>query len=230
MRSSKILRIVVLGAGLMLSTVPRSAAADGDAPRVREEQRDGDAARPRDGDRPAPAAADVQPTGSGTFVRVERGAMLLSDDANDRDVRVAIKDGTKVNIDGRPATLRELRPGTAVTVTQQDGATVVEAKRPRWLKLVTPPPRGEGERPNADRPREAPAGADPNDPYLTIEQRMRLRRQQDVNRPRAEGERPPEVRPQKADPNDPNLTLEERMKLRREREVRDQPAVQGEKQ
>jgi beta-lactamase regulating signal transducer with metallopeptidase domain len=213
---------------------PRPPGGEGDRrgnARPRGEPDRGDSAERLDGERALPV--DAKATGSGTFVRIERGTMLLSDDENDKDVRVAIKDETRVVVDGQPSNLRELRPGMVVTASEKEGATVVEAKRPRWLKTLMPAARGErtddrqvdearrradDERRRADdfrrraeeagrRAREVrPDRPDPNNPNLTIEERMRLRREQ------------ANPKPDRADPDNPNLTIEERMQLRREQE------------
>jgi hypothetical protein len=181
-----------------MSDKPRDGARDGDrvregGDRIREGsdrvREGGDRVR-EGGDRLA-APATLDTAGAGTFVRFERGVLVLSDDANDKDLRIGITDLTKISIDGRPGTLRELRPGIAVKASTANGVTTLEATRPRWMKAagLAPGYREAAERRPADLDRTRVDGdrprADGERPKLDGD-----RPRADPVRPRGDGERP----------------------------------------
>jgi hypothetical protein len=96
-----------------------------------EPRKDGEVRKEKEFARPlAPPAEPV----AGVFSRFDANAIVISDDEHDRDIRAGLGAEPIVTIDGRKASIKELRPGMPVHVSALEGSAKIEARRPRWMK------------------------------------------------------------------------------------------------
>jgi len=74
-----------------------------------------------------PASADEPATHQGKVVKVEAGKLTMTDNAGKNQHTHMIPETAKITLDGKPAKLSDLKPGSAVTVTtaKQGDKTVV---------------------------------------------------------------------------------------------------------